>query len=145
MSVVMPVSGPVDCNQINNIPYPEKRATFVLWGRGSWEPNDHGTPVCREITFENKTPNSSIGSFSLCGWRDGEVTIGISMGSDRKNFIEYLCRQGFVIDSSVFYFSTRNSAELKKLFNILTENNDIPREYLDIMRPIVDAGRCEPC
>lgn len=126
--------------------YPGNPAKFV-YHSGSWKPYDSGGPLNHSIEFRSKTSKSLLKAFSILGYIDGDVSIGISFtksyrvdAKEVEDIIKYFRQYDIIltwidIDS---YYRTNGVKQLTNMFNILAENNEIPPEYFKDIRKIVE-------
>lgn len=124
------------------LPYPGKQARFVHTS-GDWKPLDRAS--CGELSlrmdFQSTTEDSLLKKFSLLGYKDGDVAISIGFcEKDSKNLNSYLKQFDILIDSD-YSFKTKTKEQLRILFNILAENNEIPASHFDKVKDIVTKGK----
>lgn len=124
------------------LPFPGKPVTFVHTS-GDWEPFSSGGNLCRHYQFKSITLDSVITEFSLCGYHDGSISIFIDFPRGNKEFVTYLRSHGIIIDEYESSYLADTPESLKTLFRILAENNEIPKEYYEKLRAIVEKGSIE--
>ncbi len=124
-----------------NLPYPGTPAVFVL-ACDSWDhPYESEGELCRYMNFKSITENSLLKEFSLLGYAYGKVSISIKF--DDRSFKKYLFAHCKVWDTSPNTYTADTHKELKTLFRIIANHNQIPAEQFDKIRGIVEKGRCE--
>jgi hypothetical protein len=127
--------------------YPGLPAVFALVKENWNKPyKDYSTtsPLCREMEFLSVTKGSLLKSLSLLGYWNGEVKISISTFSgDTKPFEQLLKSHELSCGAVTFHYISKTHEELKTLFRIVALNNQIPFDYFDQIRAIVEWGSCE--
>lgn len=130
-------------NSVTN--YPGIPAVFVR-AEGDWSCSDSAGDICRRMVFGSTVEGSLIIRFSLFGYKDGRVSININWGKYNDLFIKYLQEHQVLVsdmDCRLCSHWTQSPEELKAVFSILTQNNQIPAKYLKQIEPIVEKGSCE--
>ncbi len=132
--------------------YPDTPAEFVHM-EGDWSYRDNGTPLCKLIKFRSKS-QSTIQTFSLCGYKDGTIAIGIKVAPYEKRdqsaselFCKFLAANQVPVSNDVDWHGCINTVlpeAIKIVFRILADNNQIPDSHRDQLERIVAEGRCEP-
>jgi len=118
--------------------------------KGDWSCYDSGGELCRELAFESIVKDSLIKGFSLFGYKDRSVSIRIDFGNDTelfKIFVKHLQTHQVsesTMDHRQCTIFTIFHKDLKAVFRILTQNNQIPAQYLKQIESIVEKGSCEP-
>lgn len=124
------------------LPYPCKRETFVHT-KGDWEPFRSGGDLCRIYTFASFSSDSVIREFSLLGYYNGKISIYISFQGGNKEFVNYLRSHGMIIKEYDSCYKTGTPEDLKTLFRIIAENNEIPEKDYGFLRALVEKGRTD--
>lgn len=125
------------------IPYPGKPARFIHQN-GTWDLYDSGGSLCRRMNFISSTKDSLIERFSLFGYKNGNVLIFIKFLENIYSAKDYFKNFDIILtetDLSSEYIS-KNPDELRVIFNILAENNEIPASHFDQIRDIIAKGTC---
>ena len=130
-----------------SIPYPGKQAQFI-YHKGDWNvlfEEEYGS-LCRKIDFISSTKDSFLKSFCMLGYKNGSVAISMNFPPESTHMTAYLKQFDITPNDSEelygFYIS-EDEEQLKTLFNIIAENNEIPASHSALIREIVDLGRCE--
>jgi hypothetical protein len=126
---------PEEKKAILNIPYPGLPAVFV-WAGGEWNQTFAVGDLRRQMRFQSITANSVLEAFNLLGYSDGSVSISVRFGMNSP-FIEYL-KAHRIVCAEFFCHKTHTPAELKTLFRIITQNNEIPSAQLKQISEIVE-------
>lgn len=127
----------VEKDVVVEMPYPGKPAKFVH-ENGDWRLYHTGGDLCRYMKFISITKDSLIKEFSILGYKDGDVIISISYTNE--SFKEYLKQFDIFSDIPIMMYMSKNKDELKILFNILADNNEIPDSHFKMIRDLVDKG-----
>lgn len=126
---------------INSIPFPGMGARFVH-NYGNWERMSSGADLVRIMKFKSATEGSLFYEFSLLGYRDGTIRISVDTKA-RELVANYLQQLQFVKDflwGCCDCFRSETDEDTRTLFTILARNNEIPAEYYDRMKQIVESG-----
>ncbi len=94
------------------------------------------------MNFKSSTKDSLIEEFSVLGYVDGRVLIIIFFSKDSDKVKEYLKQFDLIpnwSDLKTGYMS-KNNDQLKILFNILANNNEIPVSHFEMIRDLVAKG-----
>ncbi len=128
--------------------YPGIPAKFAYY-RGCCEPCEASvSPPNIELRFRSKNYNSLLCYFELYRRRGGELTIGITFtkryydaeSDEFMDIVRYFAQHNITIDTVCLpfqYYYTSGSTELRKMFNILAKNNEIPADYFNVIRNII--------
>jgi hypothetical protein len=131
------------------LPYPGKEAKFVH-DCGDFEPFYSSGKANRELNFRSITRDSLLGEFSVLGYGDGKISISISFNrlilfnrnfnidEVKKYFDSYGMEVNFLIFKS--HFETSDRTQLRNMFNIITENNEIPSSHYEQVYDIIDKA-----
>lgn len=123
------------------MPYPGKRARFVHQV-GNWDLFYLPGNLCRKMEFISSTKDSLIEDFSLLGYKNGKVAIQVKF-SEGNNIVEYLKQFDIIVDRiDLIGYMTKNQDQLKVIFNIIAQNNEIPASHFEKIRDIVAKGTC---
>ena len=129
------------------LPFPGIKARFVHTG-GDWEMFNSGGPLCRSLEFKSITQDSYFQTFGLYGYTDHSLFLRIipkgrlclsRADSVPEDLTRYMLHNGFPEDLPAAYIA-RDADQLRRLFKILAENNEIPEPYYTQMREIIEAG-----
>ena len=125
------------------LPFPGKGAKFV-YVSGKFEVFDSGASLNRIIEFRSKTPGSLFTEFSVLGYRDGEINISVGFNKkiNEKAVKNYLATYDIVPDAVELMttYHTAGRTQLRNMFNILTENNEIPESHFEQICNIIDKA-----
>jgi hypothetical protein len=125
------------------LPFPGKGAKFV-YASGNFEVFDSGAPLNRIIEFRSKTPGSLFTEFSVLGYRDGEINISVGFNKkiNEKAVKNYLATYDIVPNAVELMttYHTSGRTQLRNMFNILTENNEIPESHFEQICNIIDKA-----
>ncbi len=137
-------SKPVEKDVQMDLAYPGISAKFVHTD-GDWKLYDSGGSLCRCMQFSSLTTNSLITQFSLLGYTDGDVTIRVTFSNLSNDLVEYLKKFNIVPNNSgpTHAHMSIDHDQLKLIFNILADNNEIPESHFEKIRDIVAKGKCE--
>lgn len=141
------------------IEYPGKRSIFAHQ-EGDWSyqhqySNDKDALLRREIGFLATNSDGSIRSFKLFGDKDGSLRMHVTLDKLDQVTIEFFAKRGFkpldsnqkiYEDMGLKYpnknkFEVSNSVKLKELFQIINDNNFIPKEYKKQLSMIIAEGK----
>lgn len=125
--------------------FPGKSAKFI-YHSGSLMYLKSKQSLKRCIEFRSKTNDSLFDKFCILGYANNRIRINISFSKPdivyNKNvndIQEYFKQYDIVlewIDINNFYI-TNGATQLRNMFNILAENNEIPSEYFEQIRDII--------
>lgn len=128
------------------LPYPGKSARF-LYDCGSWEKKIIGKNVklCRDLDFKSCSKDSFIKEFSIYGYINGYVYIYVNVSEDHTEAAKIYFKQFDMNPHELFNdrFVAKTPAQLKLIFNVLAENNEIPEKYFGTIKAIVEKGTCD--
>jgi len=125
-----------------DVPYPGKSARFIH-ANGTWDLYDSGASLCRSMNFASSTENSWLKEFFILGYRSGSVSISLSFPKGDKSVVEYFKNFDIIltdVDLKHGSYKSQNQDQLKIIFNIIAENNEIPASHFDKIREIVAKG-----
>ncbi len=126
------------------LPFPGKEAVFKLVPYENWSVGHEGANLVRILSFKSETNDSLIKEFQLLGYESGKVGLSLTL-SDNGDAVETYF--GAVIDNSEekmvllddgLYFEQRD--ELRKIFKVLKEFNQIPAEHLNLVENLAMAA-----
>jgi hypothetical protein len=133
-------------------PYFNKRGKFIH-SEGNWKLFKSGGRLCKQLIFQSITKDSFITEFEFLGYKDKSITIKILINENyySKELINYLYNCDLLTAipmSDLEYLSYahikilrfKNHEQKKKIFNILIQNNEIPVEYLELLKKLVEKG-----
>lgn len=130
----------VEKDVLPEIQYPGKPARF-LHVSGDWNLKDLGdTTLCRMMTFESSTTNSLLKGFKILGYKDNDVRILLNFSKVSKFLVEYFKKFDVVISDYDDHYISDGKDQLKVIFNIISENNEIPVTHFEKIRNIVSLG-----
>jgi hypothetical protein len=125
------------------LPFPGKGAKFVHTS-GKFKPFNSGASLNRIIEFRSKTPGSLFTEFSVMGYRDGEMkmSVGFNKKIDEDAVREYFATYDIVPDAVELMttYHTSGRTQLRNMFNILTENNEIPASHFEQICSIINSA-----
>lgn len=128
-----------------DLSYPGLRAKFVHKS-GEWKFRDYGngSMLCKELNFSSVTPNSLFEEFSLFGDKDGLLRMRIDYNKKKSEEIkQYLMSNEVAVESDYPYGNMRmQGINVKKMFSLIAKNNEIPGEYFQKLKDIIEIGRC---
>jgi hypothetical protein len=131
--------------EVKNLPYPGMGGRFVH-SSGNWALYDEsGDDFCREMTFVSETKGSLIKEIGLFGYKSGKVSLLVKFREIKESLESYLLDYGIVLkcyDIDLKSYQSENIVELRSLFSIIAQNNQIPDEYFSRIREIVERGTC---
>jgi hypothetical protein len=132
----------VEKDLLIDMPYPGKPARFVHHG-GDWNLFNISTPgakLCRQLEFKSSTEDSLITDFIINGYKDGDVTIQIVFKEYREDARQYFKQFEIFIGLFALSFNSETKTQLKALFNIIANNNEIPASHFELIRDLVAKG-----
>ena len=137
-------SMPVEKKAIVEVPYPGESAEFVMI-MDKWGLFDRGedNALCRHLIFMSITKDISIEKFTVLGYKDGSVSIGLQFSSTKIEAIEqYLNQLGLKPNAFElgWIYESEGCDQLKVFFDILAKNNKIPSPYLELIGGVVEKG-----
>lgn len=146
----------IDSLKEKNPSYPGKPTKFKHEYPGNWEKpfvsgglyTSDGL-LCRMLAFERSNKDSLIQEFRFLGYRDGSIGISITYGGEKGAMVKYLkeyniCCKDIHPISGWNSYCTSTLMDVRKLFAILAENNEIPEPYFTMMQEILKKGCCDP-
>lgn len=131
----------VEKDVIEEMPYPGKPARFIHYS-GDWRLCNSESELCLYMEFKSSTKDSLINEFSVLGYKDGGLRIGIEFSNNSKGLKEYLKQFDLIpgfLDLTGSYIS-KGKDQLKNFFNILANNNEIPVSHFEMIRDLVAKG-----
>ncbi len=133
--------------------YNWKSGKFVHDG-GVWSKTyDSGANLVKNSTFSSITKGSLIKSFSLLGYRDGDIAVSLKYQVDTPDaedsaFCDFLREAGCVptwMDHHIGIFKTKTLKQTRTIMELLTLNNELPVEDENLKGFLKDleTGSCE--
>lgn len=122
--------------------YPGKAAKFVRQS-GDWSLKDSGGmgSIYRYMRYKSVVSDSLLSEFELLGYKDGTIRVFIKyLEKCEKIVADYLISFGMVpsfSDLRTNTYMTETIEETKKLFKIVTKNNEIPLEDIQKITKIM--------
>jgi hypothetical protein len=127
---------------IANVPFPGIGAKFVA--TSTWETLIVGMPLERQLCFVSKTPNSLFTEMQVLGYKNKKLVISVEAGSEHRNTVgNYLETLEITVENyekTLGRFRINIHSDLKTLFRVLAENNEIPVEHFQLIRTLVEQG-----
>ena len=124
------------------IPYPWQ-SSILKYVEGNWDSPWKGLEIQRQMLFEASNQTAII-RFFLYGYHDGRVTIRLTLPSHSiDKWTEYLRSKSIInplIDHRNGFIYSRGKEELRKFFQIISENNKIPELHFSKLKEIVEKG-----
>ncbi len=126
---------------IVGVPFPGKRAFFQIindcWGLPG--------QAMAELSFASCTPDSLFDEVIVLGKHDRSIGIYIRVEAKHRNAVAtYMEALGIPLekyDKVAGRFRAESHKDVKMLFRVLDENNDIPSKYREVIRLVVEEGR----
>jgi hypothetical protein len=122
--------------------YPGKGAIFVE------DPSELGWAVIpakgagklRSMKFRSKKATSLLQIFSIMGYRSGGIKVMIDYKiQDKDTVIKYLRDLEFCdLNNGTFQFF-ETAKEIRKIYKVVSENNELPADKLPLIRSLVEA------
>lgn len=132
----------VEKDVLVDVPYPGKAARFVHRS-GNWSlfSLKEGT-LCRSMTFISTTKDSLLKEFSLLGYKSGGVVIEVQFSEHSTGVEEYFKKFDIILEWGYLAhgYLSGNKDQLRIIFNIIAENNEIPESYFNTIKDIVAKG-----
>lgn len=122
--------------------YPGKAAKFIHIG-GDWSFNGSKGRglLCNDLSYKSVVSDSLLSEFDLLGYKDGTIRVCIKYPEKCEKIIaDYLTSFGMVIRFSYLLtkmYMTDTIEDAKKLFKIISENNEIPLEDIQKITKIM--------
>ena len=103
------------------------------------------------INFRSITRDSLLGEFSVLGYGDGKISISIlfnyailwnKIKFDIGKIDKYFDSYGMKINPLNYesHYETSDRTQLRNMFNIITENNEIPSSHYEQVYDIIDKA-----
>lgn len=132
--------------EVPNISFPGLGARFMA--TTAWEAisycNFPGVILEKQIRFVSKTPNSLFSKFSILGNKDKSLRILVTTPEEhRETAYKYLEALGITLEGYSKFsgdFMVQGHEDLKIIFKIIAENNEIPAEHFQLIRTLVEQG-----
>ena len=127
---------------VEEIPYPGIQGEFIH-EKGDWNKEFYsGASLNREISYQSITPNSTIKEFSILGYSDGHIRVGIKFPERIVDELDNYLKQ-YNIDMGIdrlckFYItSSYNLKQTKLLAEIVIKHNHFGEKDLEVIKGIL--------
>ena len=133
-------------------PFPGIKTRFACCGSMDrwWSPLQYGGGLCRQLTFLRETEGATFENFDLFGYEDGSLELevrprvisdialySVRYGGVPESIRVYMSHYGFSYSPAAGVFAAKDPASVKRLFNLLVKNSEIPEPFLSELRRIV--------
>lgn len=122
--------------------YPGPAGKFIH-KRGNWTRFDSGASLERNIEFVSLSANSLIKRFTLLGYKDKSVAIMVHFKKNNQDLVNYFSHHAVIIgkiDKMLGSYKSANTEELKTLFAIIAQHNEIPASHYQKVKEIVEQA-----
>jgi hypothetical protein len=145
-----------------SLPYPGKGAKFVV--DRDWKTSYSAKESSVKIALKSLSEDSLILAVYILECKSGSIEIQMKIGQCNRQVLEQYFRQNALEFSQVEigrcnpnklekyfkqnftyimhenWFRTTSPKMNRDLFKIIAENNEIPEEYLQMLRPVIEKG-----
>ena len=123
--------------------FPGARGRFMPTS-GNWLTDSQTDSLRKYRVFLSLTDDSAFKELRIVGYEDHSIQLSITPRLTRylpcPALEKYMSQVGFPLNGS-HTFRSYNVEESKRLFEIFTKNNDLPKPHLSELRQIVKNGR----
>jgi hypothetical protein len=131
------------------LPYPGKPAIFEHVEGNFEQFETPGVDLCRNMEFKTsaETADALFSKVRFAGYIQGTVRIVLNFDPSNsetiKKYFESIGKPLRFTPAEMLqgYYKTFNEEELQNVYKVLVENNTIPDVYLNILNPIIKAGK----
>lgn len=114
--------------------YPAERTIFKHTV-GDWTYDESPFSDQRRFLHFVGSPRSLL-VFSLTEYKDGRISMAVAVNLSNQRLVDYFENKGFERNRAIF--RNKDNQQLKDMFQIIKENNQIPEPYLSQISQIVN-------
>jgi hypothetical protein len=105
---------------------------------GDWKVYDAGISLVRSIEFISTTPGSFLNTFSIFGYRDGNIIFGVTFQENLENTARIYFKE-LELEKWICVAYAKTSQQRSSLFAILSRHNTLPPEHHALIRTLAYA------